>query len=508
MALNPLITNEQSREIIMGALRGGYKGETYDSAVDFVKKNLIDMNMEVGKSFELLRNNVMLGGQSQSSLNYDLATTQALANAGPKTTDQLQTDFLAVNNALTGAGVNAEASSAAAAFGGSLFNTTDENGAPNPIGVAGSDGTSVWTKIVQIVTAQDNSFKALVNSRFTPNVPITETWNAAGSNANQYILTILQEYARQMEFTQFAYLMSTYGIDRATGGRESLTMHSLYDQLKNTKNDIGGDAAKQFKDVNTMKVGGKDAVDLPTFDQWKKQDGNADKTLSDYNLELSGGVSESMPNIDSDVMRRIIKGDTDHKLVILDPEGKAHLLDPEDQQQVIGLSNGTWKIVDSGKSFDANRDDSGNLKDMKGAGRFQEQSQNKDLRSQLKDLDLSGKAAIESGDGWSIANLQTGQGGKSDVSDEFDNEGSGVNRRSGGGGYFGAPGRSSGGGGSFDIGGAPTSGEPQTYQLDITPGAREFILKGRTPGQVPTDPNTTQSNSGENGATKNGKPGG
>jgi len=44
--------------------------------------------------------------------------------------------------------------------------------------------------------------------------------------------------------------------------------------------------------------------------------------------------------------------------------------------------------------------------------------------------------------------------------------------------------------------------------LDIAPGAQQFFLQGRAPGNTATDPNTTQSNSGENGATKNGKPGG
>ncbi len=493
MSLNPLLTNEQSREIIMGAMKSGYTGETYDSAVDFIKGNLIEMNMEVNKSVELLRSNVDLGNQSIESLQFTLLTNQGLANAGPKTTEGLNNSFMANNSAFTAVGVNAAAASSAATFANAMFNTTAADGSPNPLGQAGTDGLTPWDKIIAAVT-QNEAFTSRVWQKYAPTAGFADTWNAVGENASQYIWELLKEDAKNSgNFTTFKYTVQIYGIPQALG--DDSTLRSVYEQLIG-KADVTGEAATQIKDENTLTVNGKDASTLQTFEQFKSQPGNENKTQKDYNLSLSGGTREDKPLVEGDLLRRIIKSDPEGKKVIVDPHGKAHLIDPNSSEQAIGLSNGTWKIVENDKPTLASRDSEGNLIDNlsggynAGGGGDVNKAQN-DLLAQQ---DFSGKAAVTSGSGaggdWTISALQSGAaGGTSQQDSNYQNQGD-----------F----SKSGGGGSFAIAGAPPGSTGA--QIGLSAEAKKLFQFLPWEGNVPSDPNTAAANSGFGGAQTNDSP--
>lgn len=82
MALNPFLTTEQSRQIVMSALSEGYSGDEFESVTDYMTENLTKMNMSVAQSTEILRKNVDEGGQSIQQLGMDLAALKSSTQGG------------------------------------------------------------------------------------------------------------------------------------------------------------------------------------------------------------------------------------------------------------------------------------------------------------------------------------------------------------------------------------------------------------------------------------------
>lgn len=82
MAMNPFLTTEQSRKIIMTALSEGYTGQEFDTVTEYMADNLKNMNMDVAQSTAILRKNVEEGGQSIQQLNADLAALKTSTQGG------------------------------------------------------------------------------------------------------------------------------------------------------------------------------------------------------------------------------------------------------------------------------------------------------------------------------------------------------------------------------------------------------------------------------------------
>ena len=78
-ALNPFISNDQAREMIMTAMNEGYSGDAYEDVTDFMAKNLEDMNIKVADSMRLVKMNVEEGGQSIEELSLQLQTLQGVS---------------------------------------------------------------------------------------------------------------------------------------------------------------------------------------------------------------------------------------------------------------------------------------------------------------------------------------------------------------------------------------------------------------------------------------------
>jgi hypothetical protein len=82
MALNPFITNEQSRSIIQGAYSSGFKGKEYETVTKFMAENLKEFAMTAMESQELLKNRMVAGGESPESIRAGLLQSKELSKQG------------------------------------------------------------------------------------------------------------------------------------------------------------------------------------------------------------------------------------------------------------------------------------------------------------------------------------------------------------------------------------------------------------------------------------------
>lgn len=412
MGLNPLITNEQSREIIMGALKTGSQGKSYDSAVGFIKDNLINMNIDVAKSVDLLKTNVDLGNQSIESLKFNLLNNQSLAQLGSATTEQIANQFGVLNNtAITGAGINAESASASASFASSVFNQAGPNGQPSPLGTPDSNGLSAWTRIVNAVLT-NAAFTSRIRNKYVPNATPANTWDELAKQGpdavNKGIYNLLQDLAsKATSVDQFNAEMQVYGVYQAVGNAS--LMKTLYETLRDKKQTPIQDATNQQAELGTQEIGGVNALDLPTFEEYKKQDGNSGKTIEDYHHFLNDAGNGS-GDIKGTLLGNIAKSNP--KAVIVDPDGKAHIIDAGSKEQAVGLAKGTWKIVDSGMDINAERNDDGSLSTqgiVTSEGNTLP-SPNLSWQEELDNLNLKDAPAITSGQGFSVPGAASSSG--------------------------------------------------------------------------------------------------
>ncbi|QDH91753.1 tape measure protein [Mycobacterium phage Phrappuccino] len=121
MAMNPLISTEQSRQIIQSALTEGYTGKTFDTVTGFISHNLTEMNMSVNESVELLRKNVNEGGQSIAGLAANLGVLRGLSKDGVRSLPELSAEFQATTSNLVGAGMSGADAERAALLAGQMF---------------------------------------------------------------------------------------------------------------------------------------------------------------------------------------------------------------------------------------------------------------------------------------------------------------------------------------------------------------------------------------------------
>jgi len=93
LALNPFLSTEQSRQIIMAGMTEGYSGKQFDTATQFMASNLKDMNIQVSDSVQMLRKNVAEGGQSIGGLAASLSILKEMSKTGSMSQADLQQAF-------------------------------------------------------------------------------------------------------------------------------------------------------------------------------------------------------------------------------------------------------------------------------------------------------------------------------------------------------------------------------------------------------------------------------
>lgn len=108
MALNPFISTEQARKIVMSGVNNGFTGKELDTVTDFMAQNLKTMNMDVDTSVKMLKLSVIQGGQSIQDLAKDLDTLKGAASLGPMTQQQISSNATDVMASLYGQGVDSD----------------------------------------------------------------------------------------------------------------------------------------------------------------------------------------------------------------------------------------------------------------------------------------------------------------------------------------------------------------------------------------------------------------
>jgi hypothetical protein len=93
MAMNPFLSTEQSRQIIMAGLTEGYSGKQFDTVTQFMASNLKDMNIQVSDTVQLLRKNVAEGGQSVTGLAASLGMIKEMSKSGYLSNPDMQRMF-------------------------------------------------------------------------------------------------------------------------------------------------------------------------------------------------------------------------------------------------------------------------------------------------------------------------------------------------------------------------------------------------------------------------------
>jgi hypothetical protein len=77
MGLNPFITTQQAREAMQKALKEGFRGENYDTVLDFMTGNFKELGISMGQSMDLMKASVkgLNEGDSQAGTKSDLDKT-------------------------------------------------------------------------------------------------------------------------------------------------------------------------------------------------------------------------------------------------------------------------------------------------------------------------------------------------------------------------------------------------------------------------------------------------
>lgn len=228
MALNPFITTEQSRQVIQAGLSAGYSKDSkqWDSATDFIKNNLIDMNMSIGESFKLLRTNAQEGGSSVDDISKNLKETFKWVKENPdsllnfKDLAKTQEDISAAliknggvsgNNALAAGGMFAEAFAkdpVLRGLGGSL-GTAAANGGLDQLLQLTAGATGLKYTADDLAGGLYNSLAetpdhgaAQVDAALKALVQMARTSSVGPKSAGRNLQQMAQQYGIQLDRTQ------------------------------------------------------------------------------------------------------------------------------------------------------------------------------------------------------------------------------------------------------------------------------------------------------------------
>lgn len=121
MALNPFLSTEQSRQIIMAGLTEGYSGKQFDSVTEYMASNLKNMNISVSDSVQQLRKNVNEGGQSIASLAGAMGALKGMSQTGAMSMPDMVANYNQTTAGLISGGASGDVASQQALQGMGVF---------------------------------------------------------------------------------------------------------------------------------------------------------------------------------------------------------------------------------------------------------------------------------------------------------------------------------------------------------------------------------------------------
>jgi hypothetical protein len=113
LALNPFLSTEQARQVIMAGLTEGYSGKQFDTVTEFLANNLKEMNIKVSDSVQMLRKNVNEGGQSIAGLAASMASLKEASKTGALSLPDRARAFQEGTSAMVSSGIGGGAASQA-----------------------------------------------------------------------------------------------------------------------------------------------------------------------------------------------------------------------------------------------------------------------------------------------------------------------------------------------------------------------------------------------------------
>jgi len=125
-AMDPRVSTEQSRQIMMAGLSEGYHGGDYDTATKAFKDNLVDFNLAVSDSVKLLRTSILGGSTLQEAATQThqiMATVKNLSKNGVMSNPDMQQAVEQLTAGFEGQGQTSDSAMHEAAVGTQMWNT-------------------------------------------------------------------------------------------------------------------------------------------------------------------------------------------------------------------------------------------------------------------------------------------------------------------------------------------------------------------------------------------------
>lgn len=339
MALNPFITTEQSRQIMMGALNTGYTGKEFDTVTEFMATNLKNMNLQVGDSVKLLTTNVQQGGQSIGGLATQLNTLQQLSGGSAQTNVQGQQKFIATSGLLTQAGIAGDVSGAQAIQLGQWFQQKT-NGQVDPLATAGQDitnkplGSLQFQGLLASLPGMLNDQGGAMPSGTLPQAAIQTSGNNLSGNiekAYQYIAS--QAGTGPNAPVIFQSMMANFGYSMGLTEATQLLARFRGPQADRPNEKATAVITEAQKTVLNNKERANAA--LPEYGLFANE--TQTRMSSDQQKAAKGKYSN--PELDA-LVQKYGAGD----VVVFDPQGNPHKIDYNDQSMMEGLGKGTWTL--------------------------------------------------------------------------------------------------------------------------------------------------------------------
>lgn len=394
MALNPFLTTEQSRQIVLSALNEGYTGKEFDTMTDFMATNLADMNMSVSDSVKLLQGNVEESGQSVESLSMQLKTMNSSISGATSGQDLLQEQFVKLTQQGVQLGMSGAASGQFGMIGANMFQDKGPNGEREVLAGTGAD---ILSGLANSQAAQSR----LASEHGIKPWEVADKLSAEGTYESE-LMGLLEEDVKKGRngedpyiFSQ--YLQSAYGIrldpHQAKSLQEKLKEGGIveeaqaridktaeteeYDGPMDAFNSKKDDYQERFegrlnlandqlrREISTPFVymfgGGSKGVDelWAGFDEKEKQQDNLE---SAFDSNLMGLKAFSGKN---DALRNLVKQYGTSNLILEEGDKRTRLdeVDFSDEKALKRVTEGRLVIQEDGKDVS-----SGTLKELARSG--------------------------------------------------------------------------------------------------------------------------------------------
>lgn len=259
LALDPWISTEQARQLVMAGLNTGAKGDNYDKITDFLTENLRDMNVSVSKSMQLMKASVTEGSMSIENLSATMKNIKA--DVGEREGDQEAALNRAQEASVTAGkvGLSADATSALMESAGNMLGNAE---------VSEETRTKFSNTLLSI--GGDNLYSSPIYSQIAARrgIDVSEIAELSSGEFVPEYYSVLGEYLKSMEGSNphetYEIAKSAIPAFKNMSFQEFQQFYEIFTDPEKTKQAIGLDEitsrnkaqAVDAKDMDREKSGG------------------------------------------------------------------------------------------------------------------------------------------------------------------------------------------------------------------------------------------------------------